>query len=55
MKLWKKIKNECDKFTYPITNYKCDDLDLEISDYFKKMLKDIINIHYLKIKERIKN
>jgi hypothetical protein len=50
-----KNKNECNKFTYPITNYKCDDLDLEISEYFKKMLKDIININYPKIKERMKN
>ena len=50
-----KIKNECNKFTYPITNYKCDDLDLEISEYFKEMLKDFININYPKIKERMKN
>jgi hypothetical protein len=54
MKFWKKIENECNKFTY-ITSYKCDDLDLEISEYIKKMLKDIINIHYLKIKESMKN
>ena len=30
------VNKECNKFTYPITNYKCDDLDLEISEYFKK-------------------
>ena len=54
MKLWKKIKKKCNKFTY-ITSYKCDDLDLEISDYFKEMLKDFININYPKIKSRMKN
>ena len=53
--IMEKIKNECNEFTYPITNYKCDDLDLEISEYFKEMLKDFININYPKIKERMKN
>ena len=53
--IMEKIKKECNKFTYPITNYKCDDLDLEISEYFKEMLKDFININYPKIKERMKN
>ena len=40
------VNKECNKFTYPITNYKCDDLGEEINEYFKK----IFNAFFKKIK-----
>jgi hypothetical protein len=30
------VNKECNKFTYPITNYKCDDLGEKINENFKK-------------------
>jgi len=49
------VNKECNKFTYPITNYKCDDLGDEINENFKKNFNAFIKFNYPRIKERMKN
>ena len=49
-----KIKKECSKFTYPKTNFDCEYISEEITEYLKTSLKIIIKVNYPKIKERMK-
>jgi hypothetical protein len=53
--IMEKIKNECSKFTYPKTNFDCEYISEEITEYFKTSLKNFIKVNYPKIKERMKN
>jgi hypothetical protein len=53
--IMEKIKNECSKFTYPKTNFDCEYISEEITEYFKTSLKIFIKVNYPKIKERMKN
>ena len=34
-----KLKQECSKFTYPKTNFDCEEINEEITEYFEKSLK----------------
>ena len=53
--IMEKIKNECSKFTYPKTNFDCEEINEEITDYFEKSLKNFIKFNFRKIIERMKN
>jgi len=48
-----KIKEECSKFTYPKTNFDCEEINEEITDYFEKSLKNFIKFNFRKIIERM--
>ena len=48
-----KIKQECSKFTYPKTNFDCEEINEEIRDYFEKSLKNFIKFNFRKIIERM--
>ena len=51
--IMEKIKNECSKFTYPKTNFDCEYISEEITEYFEKSLKNFIKFNFRKIIERM--
>ena len=48
-----KIKKECSKFTYPKTNFDCEEINEKIRKYFKKSLKNFVKFIFRKIIERM--
>ena len=53
-KLQKRIKEECSKLTYPKTNYDCEEIFIDMRDYFRKDLEYFTEKVFPKILKRIK-